>query len=161
MIVRKCEPNIQTLRVSLVIVQREKEVLAANFEEKLLTIQNDHEEHMALILEEVKIPPSKTTTGTAMTPKANRENVKVPNDAEYYAYESFLRYREPKAFRNPSNVTKECIKQDISLRLKVIATEATDVHNCDQFCNITRPGPCKVCLQHHQPNIFQKYKCHP
>ena len=54
-------------------VQREKEVLAANFEEKLLTIQNDHEEHMALILEEVKIPPSKTTTGTAMTPKANRE----------------------------------------------------------------------------------------
>ena len=96
-------------------VQREKEVLAANFEEKLLTIQNDHEEHMALILEEVKIPPSKTTTGTAMTPKANRENVKVPNDTEYYAYESFSDTESPKHSVNPSNVTKECIKQDISL----------------------------------------------
>ena len=87
-------------------MELEKEVLAANFEQKLLTIQNDHEEHMALILEEVTIPPSKTTTGTAMTPKANRENVKVSNDAEYYAYESFSDTESPKHSVNPSNVTK-------------------------------------------------------
>ena len=130
MIVRKCEPNIQTLRSKFGNVQREKEVLAANFEEKLLTIQNDHEEHMALILEEVTIPPSKVTTGTAMTPKANRENIKVSNDAEYYAYESFSDAESPKHSVNPSNATKEYIKQDTSLKAQS-NRKATDVHDCD------------------------------
>ena len=119
-------------------VELEKEVLAANFEQKLLTIQNDHEEHMALILEEVTIPPSKVTTGTAMTPKAKRENVKVSNDAEYYAYESFSDAESPKHSVTPSNANKECSKQDITLnnRKPQMSTTATNFA-------ILHDGPCK------------------
>ena len=70
-------------------VENEKEALAVNFEKKLLEIQNDHEEHMALILDQVSVPASKSTTGTAMTPVTKKQQSFVVEDTEYYAYESF------------------------------------------------------------------------
>ena len=54
-------------------LKEQKAALSHSFERKLMQLQNDHEEHMSLILEQVVLPVSKSNASTEMTPEKKKK----------------------------------------------------------------------------------------
>jgi len=55
-------------------LKKQKVALSNSFERKLMQIQNDHEDHMSLILDQVTLPVPKSNVSTEMTPRKNSDS---------------------------------------------------------------------------------------